>query len=191
MILPTIVLAGGASRRLGQAKQLVRVGSETLLERTVRVAVEAQTGPIVVVLGAEWERIAAETKLGGCVAVVNANWEQGIATSICCGLAAVVRIFPGAPGVMLLVADQPRLTSAHLRLLAEAFEARDWRVAVASEYAGVAGIPAIFPAKRFGELLALTGDQGARGLLRDAGVVRVPFPEGGFDVDTPGDLAKL
>ncbi len=191
MLLPTIVLAGGASRRLGQAKQLVRVGGETLLERAVRVAVEARTGKIVVVLGAEWERIAGETKLGGCVALVNTNWEQGISTSIRCGLAAVERMYPEADGVVLLVADQPRLTSAHLRRLAEAFDAWDGRVAVASAYAGVAGIPAIFPAERFGELRALTGDQGARRLLRDPDVVLFPFEDGAFDVDTPEDLELL
>ena len=191
MALAGVVLAAGASRRLGQPKQLVRVAGETLLERTVRVAQEAVGGRVVVVLGAEWERIAAEADVAHCTLVVNTEWEQGIATSICCGVATVRERFPEAEGVLLLVVDQPRLTAGHLRGLAEAFSTAEGRVAVASEYAGVAGIPAIFPAARFGELRALRGDQGARGLPRDAGVVRVPFLEGGVDVDTPEDLAGL
>jgi molybdenum cofactor cytidylyltransferase len=64
---------------------------------------------------------------------------------------------------------------------------------VASEYAGGAGVPAIFPRGMFAELYALGGDKGARALLKEDGrvVVRVDFPDGEVDVDTPEDLTAL
>jgi molybdenum cofactor cytidylyltransferase len=64
---------------------------------------------------------------------------------------------------------------------------------VASEYAGVQGVPAILPRAVFGELQALKGDKGARSLLAKSkcAVVTVDFPGGEVDVDTPEDLAEL
>ncbi len=190
MLIPVIVLAAGASRRLGEPKQLVIVDGETLLGRTLRVVREASVEAVHVVLGANAERIAAIVDLSKVSVVVNPDWESGLATSIHAGVQAAGS---EADAVMLLVCDQPRLSVGHLRRLIEKFERLNGAVIVASEYAGMVGIPAVFPAAWFPALLSLEGDSGARKILREASdsVLTVEFDGGEVDVDTPADVEAL
>jgi CTP:molybdopterin cytidylyltransferase MocA len=191
--IPAIVLAAGASRRLGQPKQLLKLGGETLIERAIRLANEAGAVPVIAVLGAHFEIICASVALNDAILSINGQWEKGIASSIHAGLKTLDAAAKGASGVLILSCDQPRLTAAHLRALIEAFSARNQAAIVASAYAGVHGVPAIFPRSVYADLLALRGDQGARALL-----VKPPCPEialafegGEADIDEPGDLAQL
>ncbi len=190
--MPAIILAAGASRRLGQPKQLARIGDETLLGRTIRVVMESGAGPVFVVLGAHREAIACEVDLTGVHAVFNPNWEQGIASSIRAGIVALQQKLPDATAALLLVCDQPRLTAEHLRELTAALDAGAELAIVASAYAGIAGIPAIFPASEFEALLDLRGDEGARRLMRNprCSLVTLSFDGGEVDVDTLADLAN-
>jgi molybdenum cofactor cytidylyltransferase len=195
MPVPAILLAAGASRRLGQPKQLVRIEGETLLARTIRMVCESGANPVFTVLGAHREIIAANVDLGHVHPVYNPLWVQGIASSIHAGIAAMQEFDPEAKAALLLVCDQPRLTAEHLRSLIEAYEqtvesAIVGRMIVASQYVGIAGIPAIFPASQFASLMALEGDAGAKILLQDPALPRVvlPFAGGEIDVDTPSDL---
>ena len=55
--IAAIVLAAGASRRLGQPKQLLKLGAETLLERALRLSIEAGATPVFALLGAQQQRI--------------------------------------------------------------------------------------------------------------------------------------
>ena len=193
MSFPAIILAAGASRRLGRPKQLVLVDGETLLARTIRVVRVAGAEPVLVVLGAHRERIEAEVDFTGVNVLVNADWGEGISSSIRVGIDGLTEISPDADGAMLLVCDQPRLTLEHLRKLAEGFASAMGARIVASEYSGVVGIPAVFPRGEFGKLLALRGDMGARLLLKnpEIALVRIPFDGGEADVDTVEDLVKL
>jgi molybdenum cofactor cytidylyltransferase len=190
MKVGAIILAAGASRRLGRAKQLVEFEGEMLLARAVRLVREAGLLQAVVVLGAEYEAIAAAVDLSGVRVVRNEDWARGIASSIHAGLRAMDETAPAVDGVLMLTCDQPRLTAEHLRALMGVFD--EAKIA-ASEYAGGVGVPAIFPRGMFAELYALSGDKGARALLArpECAVVRVGFPGGEVDVDTPEDLSAL
>jgi molybdenum cofactor cytidylyltransferase len=180
-VITAIVLAAGASKRLGHPKQLVEIGGETLLECAVRTAQVAGCAPVVVVLGSCAEQILKRCNLSDAIAVVNLAWEEGMASSIRAGMAAA----SGAEGVVLMTCDQPAVTAAHLRALMAT------RSLAASAYAGRRGVPAYFPAALFAKLLALSGDAGARDLLREAAAVDLRGGE--LDVDTVADLneAKL
>jgi len=192
MPVPAILLAAGASRRLGQPKQLVRIGGETLLARTIRVVSEAGANPVLVVLGANRESIAEDVDLSQVRAVVNRDWELGIASSIRAGTNALQHLEPKVQAAMILVCDQPELNAEHLKRLIGSFEQAGEPLIVASRYAGVAGIPTIFPASQFAKLLALEGDAGARFLLRnpDCPMIAIDFEGGEADIDTPEDLAR-
>jgi molybdenum cofactor cytidylyltransferase len=177
-----VVLAAGASTRLGEAKQLVMLGGETLLERAVRVAREAGCLPVVVVVGAEYVRVLGTNVLGDAVPVINEEWEEGMASSIRLGVRALEFAARDAEGVLLMTCDQPAVTVKHLRRLMTRAEVK------ASRYAGRNGVPAFFPKKYFPTLMELKGDVGARGLLAEA-----PYEElenGELDVDTAADLAR-
>ena len=193
MRIPAILLAAGASRRLGHPKQLVHVDGETLLARTMRMAHEAGAEPVFVVLGGNQASIEAVVDFSQAIRVSNANWEQGIATSICAGVEAVQVFCPEADAVLILVCDQPFLTAAHLRSLIEICGRAGSVSIVASGYKGVAGIPAIFPKAYFAELRALTGDTGAKVILRshEHELAWVDLEGGDFDIDSPADLATL
>src|SRR6266567_5730824 len=84
-----LVMAAGASTRLGSPKQLVMLGSETLLERAVRVAREAGCSPVVVVVGAHHVQVLGSNVLGDAVPVINDEWEEGMASSIRLGVRAL------------------------------------------------------------------------------------------------------
>jgi CTP:molybdopterin cytidylyltransferase MocA len=193
MRVPAIILAAGASRRLGRPKQLLLAGGEALLARTIRVVSEAGAGPVLVVLGANRESIAEGLDLSLVHAVANAGWESGIASSIRAGIEELLRLHAEVDAVMILVCDQPRLSADHLQSLMDRYAEANDPAIVASRYAGIAGIPAIFPASQFPRLLALEGDAGARFLLRnpECPMTAVDFAGGEDDIDTPEDLARL
>ncbi|PYQ27658.1 MAG: hypothetical protein DMF56_18785 [Acidobacteria bacterium] len=160
MRVVAVVLAAGASRRLGRPKQDVLYEGETLLARATRIAHEVADEVIVV------DRAA------------NPNADEGMASSIRAGVERAgndVRI-------LFLLCDQPRITADHLRALI----AIDAPIA-ATGYAGIAGVPAIFAPRFIPELLALRGDRGARSIMeRHRGEVRVVmFEDAAFDIDEP------
>ncbi|GBD28892.1 Molybdenum cofactor cytidylyltransferase [bacterium HR31] len=182
-----VVLAAGASRRMGQAKLLLRWGGVSLLRRAVE-AVAAACRRVVVVVGPDPDRMRAE--LGGLPVqvVANPDYAEGIASSLRCGLRAVL----DAPAVLVVLADQPAVTAEQLCRLVREYR-RTGAPVVAASYAGTVGVPAVFSRQLFPELLALTGDVGARGVIdrhRDETIL-VPVPEAAVDVDTPEDWAKV
>lgn len=185
-----VILAAGASTRLGQAKQLIEVGGERLLRRTARLALEAGCAPVVVVLGCEAERMRAELAGLSVAVAVNPEWREGMGSSLRCGVSSLDAT--GLVSILLLVCDQARLTGDHLRALLTRHAAAGLAI-TASQYAGRAGVPAIFAAKLVPELLACAGDRGAREVIRrDAARVQVvEWAEGATDIDEPADLEGL
>lgn len=188
-----IVLAAGASRRLGQPKQLLVHAGETLLARAIRLACEAGATPVLAVLGANSEIICASVALDPATSVINERWQQGISTSIHAGLKTLDAVARNAVGALLLNCDQLRLSADHLRALIQTFTAQSEPSIVASAYAGVHGVPAVFPRCAFPFLRALSGDKGARALLLHppCPLLAVPFLGGEVDIDEPEDLTRL
>jgi len=177
--LPAILLAAGASRRLGTPKQLARWRGESLLRRAAKAA--AACHPLLVVTGCRAEAMAAELEGISATLVDNPAWEEGMASSLRAGVAALPA---DAPGALFLVCDQPAVDADLVARLLGAWKGDP----VACVYGGVRGVPAILPARLFPAVLALRGDRGARALLAGADVAEVAFPEGAWDVDEPGDL---
>jgi CTP:molybdopterin cytidylyltransferase MocA len=170
-----VILAAGASRRLGRPKQIVEIEGEPLVHRIARIALTA-CDDVAVVGGAVPLRDAL---LDLPVALVeNVFWAEGISSSIRAGVTWASH----ADSVLLLTCDQTLLDTTHLHALLRA-----GRLA-ASRYAGVLGVPAVFPRAYFPALLALEGDRGAQPLLEDA--VPVDWPAGAHDLDTEADFTR-
>jgi molybdenum cofactor cytidylyltransferase len=144
-------------------------------------------------LGANFAPICATIRFDGAVPIFNDKWEQGMSTSIHAGLSEMDVRAPEVPGALVLACDQPRLSSVHLRALLDAFAAQAKPTIVASAYAGIHGIPAVFPRSVFLKLHALHGDKGARVLLEPppCPLIALPFEGGEVDIDLPSDLESL
>jgi CTP:molybdopterin cytidylyltransferase MocA len=182
MRIPAVILAAGASTRLGEPKQLVMVAGETLLQRAVRVARQAGCSPVVVVAGAEHAQVLGNSALADAVSVINDQWEEGMASSIRLGVRVLDVVAADAQGVLLMTCDQPAVTAEHLRKLMLRVEVK------ASRYAGKNGVPTFFPKKYFDQLMELKGDAGARDLLAEARYEELE--NGELDVDTLKDLER-
>jgi len=178
-VTAAIVLAAGASRRMGQPKQLALLAGETLLTRTLRICREAKLEPIIVVLGANAEPVTRSVDLSSATVVINESWEEGMASSIRAG---VESLSPEATGCVIVTCDMPALNVEHLRQLSAC------NTVTASTYAGRRGVPAYFPTASFAELRQLHGDTGARVLLEAAPVLELFGGE--LDIDTPDDLLR-
>jgi molybdenum cofactor cytidylyltransferase len=182
-----IVLAAGASTRMGQPKLLLEVGAIPLVRRVAEAAAGSRAGSVLVVTGDQ--DAAIREALGDTAPTLrNDIAGEGLASSIACGVAeADAR---GATAVVLLLADQPAVSAGLLDHLLDAYESG--RDPVASDYEGGPGPPALFARRHYAALRALQGDRGAKALLQSEGddVARVSFPEGALDVDTPADFAR-
>jgi molybdenum cofactor cytidylyltransferase len=186
--LAGIVLAAGAGARFGGVKQLARLGDLSLVERAVRLARGVCGAGVVVVTGAHARQV--EGALAGLAVTIahNPDWARGLSGSLRCGVTALPA---GAEACLVLLCDQPAIAEDDLRRLVDAWSRAPLRAA-AAHYQGALGVPAIFPAAHWAELMALEGDQGARRLLaRLPDVTAVPMPRAAFDVDVPGDLVAL
>lgn len=187
-----IILAAGASTRMGQPKQLLPHSGGTLLTHTAAVAQEAGLFPVVVVLGAFAETIQESLDGLDVESVTNADWQQGMNTSIRAGVDALEARCPDSDAVVLLTCDQPLLSAAVLRALIAQWE-QTQKPVVACEYDGTVGIPALFDKNLFAQLKTLPPDAGAKRLIAQMppqNVAVVPFPDGGRDMDTPEDYAQ-
>jgi CTP:molybdopterin cytidylyltransferase MocA len=175
--------------RLGQPKQLVRVGGRPALHSVVSQATAIAGHAVTVVIGAHAAELTHLLQHSGVSLIVNRNWEEGMASSIRFGVASLP---PACDAVLIQLGDQVAVTADDLRRLVSAWRGED-SVIAAAMYRGTVGVPAIFPRWCFSELSQLRGDVGAKSILdryRDR-VARVAMPNAALDLDTAEDLARL
>jgi CTP:molybdopterin cytidylyltransferase MocA len=187
-----IVLAAGASSRLGQSKQLVAVDGRPLVVRAAEAALAGGLWPVVVVVGANAAPVKDAVARLPLLVVENAAWSEGMASSLRTGIGILGQFSRTMDGTLIAVCDQPAFTSVVVgRLRGE--QAASGRGIAAARYAGRVGVPALFRRDYFAALARLTGDQGARAIIAEAGadVVAVELPELALDLDTPADLDRI
>jgi molybdenum cofactor cytidylyltransferase len=180
-----ILLAAGASTRMGTDKQLLPYRGRSLVRYMAEVALASKCQPIAIVLGAHGDRINPEIATLPLQIVENDRWSLGMGTSIGAGVQAAAQ---SLDAVIVMLCDQPLVTSWHLNQLIAAYKATHYPV-IASAYSSTLGVPALFDRSLFPDLLSLTGNVGAKHLIGQYGdrVYPVPFPEGAIDLDTPED----
>ena len=189
---PTVfaaVLAAGGSHRFGRNKLLEVVAGMPLVRRAAELAHAVCGENTILVTGHEHSAVTAAAGDAPQFLAVNDRYEEGIGGSIALAARAVAHT---ADALLLLFADQPLISVAHLRALAGAWSGGD-REIVATAYSETAGPPVLFPRGTFDALGALTGDRGAKSVLRNPkfDVRTVPFEDAAIDIDTPADLGKL
>ncbi len=184
--LALVILAAGESRRFGGIKQLAPYRGKPLIRWPLDACLAVPGADTAVVLGAHGDAVRPVLDADGVRVLINPDWREGMAASI----RTAVRGAGGEhAGLLFLAGDQPAITAEHLQAMIESWRRHPGRI-VAARYEGTLGIPALFPAGFFRELLELEGDRGARQLLgrhRDR-VQAVDLPAAALDIDRPADL---
>lgn len=186
-----VLLAAGASVRLGRPKQLVEVGGKALIVCAVEAALASAAWPVVVVLGAHAARIRPLLARLPVFIAENPAWTEGMASSLRTGLQTLQSFSRALDGALVALVDQPAFSADVIARLVTA-QRSSGRSIAAARYDGHAGVPALFMRRHFAALAALEGDAGARTLLSRCAddVTPVDLPELALDLDTPGDFAR-
>jgi molybdenum cofactor cytidylyltransferase len=183
------ILAAGASRRLGQPKQLVMIDGEPLIRRQCRVCLDASIGPVAIILGCcddDCAQTVADLPIEICD---NFEWREGMAASLRC--AAELARVRGIGALLLLHCDQYRVTSDDLRTLHAAWTALPHRPCV-SRWDAFSGPPVIVPARYYNDILDLHGDRGAREVIYHAQLApqELAMANAQYDLDDHVQLAN-
>lgn len=183
-----VMLAAGRSSRMKDQghKLLARFDGMPLLRKSVLSAIGSDCQTVVVVIGAQ-HRVLQETIADLDVRVVeNPGYVSGLASSIRVGMMATEPFKPD--GVLIALADMPAIETVHVDRLITAFREHRGACVIRAAANGRPGNPVIFPSTWFERLKGLSGDVGARALLKDnaAAIIDVEIGEAALaDVDTP------
>lgn len=191
--IPVLILAAGVSERMGEPKLLLEFQGNTLIGRAVDLGKNINPGRAAIVLGAYFDEYASAIGGKEINIIRNTSWRDGMGTSIACGLKEIIKQWPDSVGILIMLADQPLMTTEHLNDLILNFSSSGG-IITATEYPGSKrGVPAIFPARCFEELRGLTKDKGARDMLnsKEVEVKTVSNPDIVFDIDTQEDFKAL
>lgn len=185
-----VILAAGASTRMGTPKQLLELEGKPLVVRAVEAALASPAWPVVVVLGAHEEKIRPALARLPVLIAENPAWTEGMAASIRTGVTTLRQFSRALDAALIALCDQPAFSTAVIAQLVAA-QGTTGRSIVAAYYSGRNGAPALFMREHFPALVALTGEEGARALLNSepAQVAAVDLPSLAFDLDTPEDFA--
>lgn len=191
--IAAVVLAAGRSQRMGAANKLLSpVEGRPMIARAVEAALGSRASPVVIVTGHGAEAIRAALAGHDVVFVHNPDYRAGMSGSLRAGVAALPEDVDGA---VICLGDMPRVTSALIDRLIDAFDPDAGRAICLPVYRGKRGNPVLWAARFFPEIGRLTGDVGARHLLaaHDSAVFEVVCDDEGvlIDVDTPETLARL
>lgn len=185
-MITAVVLAAGASTRMGTHKLLLPLGGEALVRRTVRQVSEAGFDDVLVIAGHEHEKVVAALQGLNVRHEVNPEYETGMGSSF----RVAVESMPDSVAAMFALADQPLLTPGDYRRLLDACRAGAAGI-ISVRYGEVTAPPHLFDRRYFPELARL--EHGARPVLQrhqdDTEILRFR-PELLLDIDTPDDYER-
>jgi molybdenum cofactor cytidylyltransferase len=187
-----IILAAGRSSRMRSHKLLLPFRGRPIVNWVLAAACASQADPIIIVLGHEAEEVHAALRAERWFLAIHNPWYMdGMSTSLKIGLAATPRDMDGA---IILLGDQPLVTAEIINAMF-AESAREPDAMIAASYQGRRGNPVLFPRQYFGELEAITGDEGGRSVLarypERVRLLEIDDALAGFDVDTPEEYQAL
>ncbi|HXP76827.1 MAG TPA: molybdopterin-binding/glycosyltransferase family 2 protein [Stellaceae bacterium] len=191
--IAALVLAAGQSRRMGTLnKLLIEIDGVPMVRRVVEMLRQSKARSIVVVTGHEHEKVAAVLKELPVTLVNNPDFAQGLSTSLKGGIAA---LDPNIDGALICLGDMPRVSTAEVDRLIDAFNPIEGRGIVVPTLNGKRGNPVLWSKRFFAEMQQVAGDVGARHLIGAYPeiVAEVEMAGDGVltDIDTPQALAKL
>ena len=189
-MIAAVVLAAGQSKRMRRTKQLLPLGGSTILGRVIETFRESKVDRIVLVVGSGSAAVKRSLDLAGVKTVTNRAFRGGMSGSLKAGLQ---EIQAEADAVIVALGDQPFVSPKTVDLLIQAY-LREKPAVVLPLYRGRRGNPVLFDRSLFGELLGITGDVGAKSVVRrnESELLEVEVEDEGvvIDIDTPADYAN-
>lgn len=184
-----IILAAGASTRMGQPKPLLLWRGESFIRHVARTALSAGLSPVVIVAGEHTSEIRAAVSDLPVTVIHNPDWEAGQSTSVRGGLQALSDTIGSA---IFLLADQPHIPIELVKALKDQ-HAQALSPIVAPLIDERRGNPVLFDRAVFADLQSLTGDVGGRAVFAKHPIAYVPWHDANLllDVDTPEDYQRL
>ncbi|MHC5765866.1 MAG: nucleotidyltransferase family protein [Nostoc sp.] len=187
-----MILAAGASTRMGTPKQLLLYQGRSFLKCITEIAIASVCQPVVVVLGANAEQIHPQIKQLPVKVVNNLDWACGMSTSIKNGIELLNNLPQKIEAVVITLCDQPFVSPQIINQLVDAYYLTKKPI-IACEYGDTLGVPALFSQTFFSELATLKEASGAKKVINNNlnEVFYIPFPLGDIDIDTPKDYEQL
>lgn len=186
-----VILAAGASRRLGRPKQLLPYGGGVLLDAVLATARRCGFAQTVLALGGSAEEVLRAVDTSGCEVALNPDYDEGCSSSIA---AAMALLRPDTSAVVLLLGDQPGVRAGNVGPLLRALARTEGPGAAVCRYDDGVGHPLAFSRRLLPELASLHGDKAVWKLLEqradDVVEVRTPGPVP-LDVDTEEDYRRV
>ncbi|SEQ55772.1 molybdenum cofactor cytidylyltransferase [Hyunsoonleella jejuensis] len=187
------ILAAGASTRIGSSKQLLKWEDKTLLQHAIHTAKQTTVNKVIVVLGANAEVIASGIKDSSVSTLINNEWQQGLGKSIACVSNFIMNSEDKSDGLLVLLADQPFVTTEHLDKMILQFVKHENGIIATAYNPKQKGVPVLFDKSYFKELSEITGDDGAKSVLKKySGQLETIIPNfENYDIDTMSDYNRL
>jgi len=186
-----VILAAGMSSRMGETKQLLRLGEHTLLDQVLANVRASGVDEIVLVLGHAAEKIMDSVTGENVKIAINRAYREGMGTSLRTGLSALPS---GIDAALIVLADQPFVRPATLKQLMDQYRESNAQIVIPM-YKGFRGNPVLLDHSVFPEVMALNGDIGCRAVFGNhlEGIVKVSVEDLGIllDLDSKDDLEKL
>ncbi len=190
--IPILLLAAGSSSRMGQPKQLLPWGSQTLIDHQIQILLKTGN-PVNVVLGSNSnlvEQIIAKYEVD---IFINPDWESGMGSSISLGISEIIQKYPDANGVLITLLDQPLITTSYIEKMLETYQPGSQQILVSRSASGWTGVPVIFDKCYFKELSELKNQEGAKKIVKrhEENVILLDGGELLEDMDTPPVYQQL
>ncbi|MCF6296078.1 MAG: nucleotidyltransferase family protein [Flavobacteriaceae bacterium] len=163
--IAVIILAAGASTRIGTPKQLLRWKNTTLLGHAIITAKKLNTKDIIVILGNNYVLIKSKINNSGVQILNNKNWEKGLGNSIAFGVNNILENKSNIDGILIMLSDQPLIDSEYLNSLINKFIIGKHQIIATSYKNGKQGVPVLFDRIYFNELSKLNDDKGAKAII--------------------------
>lgn len=190
--IPVLLLAAGGSSRMGQPKQLLPWGNQTLIEHQIEI-LQDTGNPINVVIGSNSDLVIPVIEKYPVNILVNTNWASGMGSSISLGINQIIQKFPNAKGVLITLLDQPFITTAFFKKMLDAYQPSSQQILVSHSDSGWTGVPVLFDSSYFNELTELRNDEGAKKIIKrhEENLILVEAGELLEDMDTPETYQQL
>ncbi len=187
--LSVLIPAAGASKRLGQAKQLVEYQGKALIQNAVDIAQTINPVEILVVTGANAGKVKAAVPHSPVHWLHNPDWSSGMGGSIALG---ATEIRPESDGLMIFLCDQWRIQAHDLWNLVDRWRTSPKQI-VCARSKDINMPPVIFPKNCYGQLRKLSGDRGARSILKTYSeqLRTIPMESAIDDLDTQVHLDEM